>query len=311
MWNFENFCVSIRLVLIPDIYIYTHIHEHKGEGDGMEMAQCLSDNNTYFFVSIFLKKYVLLSEYIRPRMEKSHSKRHELSFCDLVSIVIVLTVPQKSHDFHDWQHLFSRICVYTWVYILRWLKCCTIRTCDLTPFVLMKSTNSTTKDLTPFVLVKHIFLHGYCSTVQGLLDWFEVDLGFTELLFLWNIFCYTSAVRCKQKWLLLRGSPDFCILDFCWEGKRDSCWEGKRDSCWREKGTLVGGKKGLLLRGKDGLLLRGKEGLLLAGKRDSCWHKSASVPLNKSQSEIRTRARMQRFLHSWADPKKYVWGGFG
>jgi len=26
-----------------------------------------------------------------------------------------------------------------------------------------------------------IFLDGYCSTVQGLLDWFEVDLGFTEL----------------------------------------------------------------------------------------------------------------------------------
>jgi len=25
------------------------------------------------------------------------------------------------------------------------------------------------------------FLDGYCSTVQGLLDWFEVDLGFTEL----------------------------------------------------------------------------------------------------------------------------------
>ena len=28
------------------------------------------------------------------------------------------------------------------------------------------------------------FLNGYCSTVQGLLDWFEVDLGFTELLFI-------------------------------------------------------------------------------------------------------------------------------
>ena len=25
-----------------------------------------------------------------------------------------------------------------------------------------------------------MFLDGYCSTVQGLLDWFEVDLGFTE-----------------------------------------------------------------------------------------------------------------------------------
>ena len=25
------------------------------------------------------------------------------------------------------------------------------------------------------------FFDGYCSTVQGLLDWFDVDLGFTEL----------------------------------------------------------------------------------------------------------------------------------
>ena len=30
----------------------------------------------------------------------------------------------------------------------------------------------------------HTFLDGYCCTVQGLLDWFEVDLGFTELLFI-------------------------------------------------------------------------------------------------------------------------------
>jgi len=28
------------------------------------------------------------------------------------------------------------------------------------------------------------FLDGYCSTVQGVLEWFEVDLGFTELLFI-------------------------------------------------------------------------------------------------------------------------------
>jgi hypothetical protein len=27
----------------------------------------------------------------------------------------------------------------------------------------------------------HSVLNGYCSTVQGLLDWFEVDLGFPEL----------------------------------------------------------------------------------------------------------------------------------
>jgi len=27
-------------------------------------------------------------------------------------------------------------------------------------------------------------LDGYCSTVQGLLDWFEADLGVTKLLFM-------------------------------------------------------------------------------------------------------------------------------
>jgi len=31
-------------------------------------------------------------------------------------------------------------------------------------------------------IVLRAFLDGYCSTVQSLLDWFEVDLGFTELL---------------------------------------------------------------------------------------------------------------------------------
>jgi len=29
-----------------------------------------------------------------------------------------------------------------------------------------------------------LFFDGYCSTVQGLLDWFGVDLGFTELSFI-------------------------------------------------------------------------------------------------------------------------------
>jgi len=29
-----------------------------------------------------------------------------------------------------------------------------------------------------------IFLDWYCSTVQGLLDWSEVDLGFSELFFI-------------------------------------------------------------------------------------------------------------------------------
>jgi len=40
------------------------------------------------------------------------------------------------------------------------------------------------------------FLDGYCSTVQGLLDWFEVDLGFTELLFIQIDLC----VMCVFVW---------------------------------------------------------------------------------------------------------------
>ena len=45
----------------------------------------------------------------------------------------------------------------------------------------------------------YTFLDGYCSTVQGLLDWFEVDLGFTELLFIQIdlcVMCVTLTLLC-------------------------------------------------------------------------------------------------------------------
>jgi len=35
-----------------------------------------------------------------------------------------------------------------------------------------------------YVCIILSFLDGYYSTVQGLLDWFEVDLGFTKLSFI-------------------------------------------------------------------------------------------------------------------------------
>jgi len=35
----------------------------------------------------------------------------------------------------------------------------------------------------------HTCMYWYCSTVQGLLDWFEVDLGFTKLLFIQTDLC--------------------------------------------------------------------------------------------------------------------------
>ena len=53
----------------------------------------------------------------------------------------------------------------------------------------------------------HYFLDGYCSTVQGLLDWFEVDLGFTELKFIQIYLC----VLCV--FVLLRFTLLLSLLD--------------------------------------------------------------------------------------------------
>ena len=41
-------------------------------------------------------------------------------------------------------------------------------------------------------------LDGYCSTVQGLLDWFEVDLGFTELSFIRIDLCVLCDTEHRQ-----------------------------------------------------------------------------------------------------------------
>jgi len=62
------------------------------------------------------------------------------------------------------------------------------------------------------------FLDGYCSTVQGLLDWFEVDLGFTEFLFIqidlcvMCVFVVYSPVSLSSCILLPRGIPSPPIL---------------------------------------------------------------------------------------------------
>jgi len=56
--------------------------------------------------------------------------------------------------------------------------------------------------------VSHFFLDGYCSTVQGLLDWFEVDLGFPELV-LFGLIC----VFCVFLFFLLPLVPLLSFLD--------------------------------------------------------------------------------------------------
>jgi len=64
-----------------------------------------------------------------------------------------------------------------------------------------------------FMTVVECFNHafdGYCSTVQGLLDWVEVDLGFTELSFIQIDLC----VLCVFV-LYSRVSLSSCPFDRC------------------------------------------------------------------------------------------------
>jgi len=58
------------------------------------------------------------------------------------------------------------------------------------------------------------FPDGYCSTVQGLLDWFEVDLGFTELLFIQIGLC----VMCVLVGYVTRNvvSHNPCVRSYTW-----------------------------------------------------------------------------------------------
>jgi len=54
------------------------------------------------------------------------------------------------------------------------------------------------------------FLDGYCSTVQGLLDWFEVDLGFTELLLIQIDLCVMCVLQKKSLPICCR-VPGMCV----------------------------------------------------------------------------------------------------
>ena len=51
----------------------------------------------------------------------------------------------------------------------------------------------------------NIFFDGYCSTVQGLLDWFEVDLGFTRAFIYsnWFVCCVCFCCLLPRLTLLL------------------------------------------------------------------------------------------------------------
>jgi len=74
----------------------------------------------------------------------------------------------------------------------------------------------------------YTFVDGYCSTVQGLLDWFEVDLGFTELsnsyctltgikeLVYTHTVCHVYTTTCVYKRVSVHTHSVSCVCCFFW-----------------------------------------------------------------------------------------------
>jgi len=84
------------------MYILGGVHEHEA------CLMYVEDVHVYPHTCTNTYMYILH----RPRMEKSHSKHHELSLGGLVSILIVLIAPQKSNYLHYQQYLSGLICLY-------------------------------------------------------------------------------------------------------------------------------------------------------------------------------------------------------
>jgi len=84
----------------------------------------------------------------------------------------------------DCVRVYVCICVYTHIRRDRGTYSC-IRQSDICVY---------THIYTCMCVYKHVFLEGYCSTVQGLLGWFEVDLGFTSFR-LFRLICVFCVIR--------------------------------------------------------------------------------------------------------------------
>ena len=102
------------------------------------------------------------------------------------------SVTVRNHNIADFDQCLSRTqrthCSHTATHQLRCVAVC----CN-TPQLVCCSVTVRNHDIADFcshhhnlscTFMKDTIMDGYCSTVQGLLDWFEVDFGFTELSFI-------------------------------------------------------------------------------------------------------------------------------
>jgi len=101
--------------------------------------------------------------------DMTHSSVWYDSFIGVIWLIHRCDMTQRISQriLEPFQIIFIYMCV-TWL----------IRMCDMTHLYVWHD----------LIWSLHTFLDGYCSTVQGLLDWFEVDLGFPKLV-LFRLIC--------------------------------------------------------------------------------------------------------------------------
>jgi accessory gene regulator protein AgrB len=95
-------CTYMYICIYIHKYVYMYIHINMYIY--LHVTQCMY---------IYICKYVYIHTYIRPRMEKSHSKRHEKTLDGSIRMVMVLTVPPKQNYLHYWLRLVSLQYLYS------------------------------------------------------------------------------------------------------------------------------------------------------------------------------------------------------
>ena len=119
----------------------------------------------YIYIYIYIHMFVYICIYTPVCIYAyTHAYTHTLAHTHIYIHVYIHA--------YMYMHMYvsEHICIYVYMYIYVYMHIC------IYLYICSK--------ISIYIVIMLTLLDGYCSTVQGLLDWFEVDLGFTELLFI-------------------------------------------------------------------------------------------------------------------------------
>ena len=169
----------------------------------------------YIYINIIIQThiYVYIYTYIYIGIDRDSFTFESLSYLRASLSYLRLYHIGTSITFESNVYLFSRIFCHTHILVSIlfaslsylnvyhiWVKCVSLLTNFLSYSYLSLLSylhlyhiwTSITFEANVYLfsrIICHTFFDGYCSTVQGLLDWFEVDLGSTKLLFIQTDLC--------------------------------------------------------------------------------------------------------------------------